>query len=585
MIRPIIFVICFAFIGLSVLGDGPQDNIPEKVRPVPPVGIEVPNATFAELKKGVVELRNEIDGMRKSLAKSPALLAFLPDVEIFANSVYYALRYNEFYSEKEFEVARKHLQQGRERAKLLREGKTPWNTETGLVVRGYVSKIDGSVQPYGLVVPKTHSPTTAIQHRLDVWFHGRGEKLTELNFIEGRQKDPGQFTPANAFVLHPYGRYCNANHFAGEIDTFEAIEHIRKHYPIDVNRVAVRGFSMGGAACWNFAVHYPGLWAAAAPGAGFSETPEFLRVFQGETIKPNEWEKKLLRWYDCTDWAGNLFNCPTVAYSGENDKQKQAADIMAEAMLRENLQLVHIIGPKTGHSYHPDAKAEINRRIDTILAKGRDPFPRHVKLTTYTLRYNTVRWLTIDSLEQHWEQARVTAEVFERNLSRDAVVHTKNVDAFTLSIPAAPRCSRTNRGRATSARSMANGACFCIRSLKRGCASNMACKARSTMRSWTSSSWSSRPGSPSTTRSASGSKRSTPTPSITGASSSAASSSRSMTQTSMKSGSPARTSSCGATLKATRCSRRSGIGCPSNGTQKTASSRGRRMTQDITCRC
>jgi len=31
----------------------------------------------------------------------------------------------------------------------------------------------------------------------------------------------------------------------------------------------VRGFSMGGAACWNFAVHYPGLWAAAAPGALF----------------------------------------------------------------------------------------------------------------------------------------------------------------------------------------------------------------------------------------------------------------------------------------------------------------------------
>jgi hypothetical protein len=367
-------------------------------------------------------------------------------VQIYYNAVHYALKYDEFYDVKEVAVAKKLLQQGHDRAKSLRDGKAPWNTSTGLIVRGYRSKIDGSVQPYGLVVPSTYQAGTGLHHRLDLWFHGRGEKLTELNFVEGRSKDPGQFTPANAFVLHPYGRYCNANHFAGEVDTFEAVEHARKHYPIDTNRISVRGFSMGGAACWNFAVHYPGLWASAAPGAGFSETPEFLRVFQGETLKLNDWQKKLLHWYDCTDWAGNLFNLPTVAYSGEIDKQKQAADIMGEAMLRDGLRLTHIIGPKTGHSYHPDSKIEINRRIDGIVAKGRDPFPKKVRMVTYTLRYNAVRWLAIDSLDQHWQESRVTAEVFERNLNRDAVVHTKNVTAFTLSIPPG-HCPFENRAK------------------------------------------------------------------------------------------------------------------------------------------
>lgn len=431
--------IAFMAAALLIVGiahaDGPQDNDPNNVRPVPAPGIPIPEKTYSELKKAVVDFRNEVADLRKSLATKPALLQFMPDVEIFANSAYYALRYNEFYSEKEFDIARKHMQQGRERAKLLREGKTPWNTDTGLIVRGYQSKIDGSVQPYGLIVPKSYNPNSPYQHRLDIWFHGRGEKLTELNFIEGRQKDVGQFAPPHAFVLHPYGRYCNANHFAGEIDTFEAMDHVRKHYAIDVNRISVRGFSMGGAACWNFAVHYPGLWAAAAPGAGFSETPEFLRVFQKETIKPNEWEKKLLHWYDCTDWAANLYNLPTVAYSGENDSQKQAADIMAQAMLRERLDLVHVIGPKTGHSYHPDAKVEINRRIDSIVAKGRDPLPLKLHLTTYMLRYNKVHWLTIDSLEEHWERADVYAEIFEGKSPRTIVVRTKNVNAFTLSIP------------------------------------------------------------------------------------------------------------------------------------------------------
>ncbi len=61
-------------------------------------------------------------------------------------------------------------------------------------------------------------PNTPHRFRLDVWCHGRGEKLSELNFINGRQTSRGEFTPPNAFVLHPYGRYCNANKFAGEID-------------------------------------------------------------------------------------------------------------------------------------------------------------------------------------------------------------------------------------------------------------------------------------------------------------------------------------------------------------------------------
>lgn len=434
MKRPGMFVACLFFVVGAGLADGPQDNIVEKVRPVPAPGIKGPVETLADLHKGVFDLGHEIDDLRKSLAKKPALLEFLPDVQIYYNAVHYALKYDEFYAPGEFAVARKLLQQGHERAKQLRAGQTPWNTATGLVVRGYRSKIDDSVQPYGLVVPASYK-AGSVHHRLDLWFHGRGEKLTELNFIEGRSKDPGQFTPPHAFVLHPYGRYCNAHHFAGEIDTFEAIAHARKHYPIDVNRISVRGFSMGGAACWNFAVHYPGLWAAAAPGAGFSETPEFLRVFQKETIKPNAWEKKLLHWYDCTDWAGNLYNLPTVAYSGENDSQKQAADIMGEAMKREGLSLVHIIGPKTGHTYHPGSKVEINRRIDSIVAKGRSSLPRKVHLTTYTLRYNNVRWLTIDSLAEHWERADATAEIFDGKSPRNAVVRTKNVYAFTLAIP------------------------------------------------------------------------------------------------------------------------------------------------------
>ena len=62
----------------------------------------------------------------------------------------------------------------------FRPSPSPWTTATGLVVRGYLSKIDGSVQPYGLVVPPTYQANSPYEHRLDIWCHGRGEKLTEL---------------------------------------------------------------------------------------------------------------------------------------------------------------------------------------------------------------------------------------------------------------------------------------------------------------------------------------------------------------------------------------------------------------------
>ena len=91
-----------------------------------------------------------------------------------------------------FEIgrAKELLRQGQARADALAQGQAPWATATGLVVRGYVSKIDQSVQPYGLVIPETYSPKLPYRWRLDTWFHGRSETLSEVNFLSERQRDP-----------------------------------------------------------------------------------------------------------------------------------------------------------------------------------------------------------------------------------------------------------------------------------------------------------------------------------------------------------------------------------------------------------
>ncbi len=208
---------------------------------LPPPGITIPDTDRQELSAGVAALRKDIHALAEELNAKSRFLELLPDIEIFHKSVEWALRYDEFFDARQVAFAKTLLQQGSERAQQLRAGQTPWLEATGLVVRGYRSKLDGSVQPYGLVIPATWKGTDAKTSRLLVWLAGRNEKRTELAFLDERESSPGQFTPADTIALHPYGRFCNATKFAGEVDVFEAMDAVRAHYPIDSSQRVASG--------------------------------------------------------------------------------------------------------------------------------------------------------------------------------------------------------------------------------------------------------------------------------------------------------------------------------------------------------
>jgi len=415
-----------------LLADGAGDNDPANVRRLPKPGVEPSAEQRQQLEAGLSALRQAMERIPRD---APAIVRLLPDIEIYYKAVDDALHYQEFFTPQEIDEGVKLLRVGRERAEQLAEGKSPWASATGLVVRGYRSRIDGSVQPYGLVVPASYTDRGPGRFRLDLWFHGRGETLSENNFIRDRSANVGTFAPPDTIVLHPYGRYNNAFKFAGEVDVLEALDSVRERYRVDDDRISARGFSMGGAAAWQFAVHYSDRWFAANPGAGFSETPEFLRSFQKQTLDPTPFEKRLWHWYDCTDWALNLKHCPTIAYSGDQDIQKQAADIMAEALRQEGIELRHVIGVNTGHSYSQGARLEVERRLASLSETGRNRFPSRIDFVTYTLKYNRMHWLTIDGLIEHWTKARVTAEI-EATGAKQLRLQTDNVTALTVNFAA-----------------------------------------------------------------------------------------------------------------------------------------------------
>lgn len=210
---------------------------------------------------------------------------------------------------------------------------------------------------------------------------------------------------------------------------FEALTDVQKRYSIDADRVVMRGFSMGGASAWQFATHHADKWVAASPGAGFSETAEFSRAFGPNKTPPPWYEQTLWHWYDSIDYAVNLTQLPTVAYNGDMDGQKQAADRMQDALAKENMTLTRVIGKNMGHGYTKEGKEEINAFIDPFVAKGRVNLPQKIRFTTWTLRYNRMNWLIVTGLEQHWKRARVDAEL---TAPRTVTLKTENVTSLFL---------------------------------------------------------------------------------------------------------------------------------------------------------
>src|SRR5207249_4162983 len=68
------------FIPLLVQADGPADNLPDKVRRIPPPGIKISEADRAEMENGVAALDKEIESLRGELKGKPMLLDLLSDV-------------------------------------------------------------------------------------------------------------------------------------------------------------------------------------------------------------------------------------------------------------------------------------------------------------------------------------------------------------------------------------------------------------------------------------------------------------------------------------------------------------------------
>ncbi len=400
--------------------------------PPPPFAPDA--ATRKSIEEKTQRLGKLVEFLRKQSVRDPALA----DVEIYHKAAQMIVRHNEFYHKDAATWTLKTLDAGMIRASQLAQGESPWFHQLGQdVVRAYRSRIDGSVQPYAVCYPADYGKDPRKKWRTDIVLHGRDTTISEAKFLA--QHDGTKPAPKEQdFIrIDIYGRGNNAYRWAGETDVFEAMESFHfvermlgRESLLDLQRVVLRGFSMGGAGTWHLGLHHPSRWCVLGPGAGFTTTHGYIAKLPD--VLP-EYQEKCLRIYDAVNYVENVFDVPVVAYGGAKDPQLQAAQNIEVRLKPLGLSMTHLIAPELAHSFPPEwqRKAEAEYAKFAGPEKGRAEYPPRIRFVTYTLRYPVCAWVELLGLDRHYEKARVEAEKSDTGF----IVKTENVRSLRLQLP------------------------------------------------------------------------------------------------------------------------------------------------------
>ena len=306
----------------------------------------------------------------------------------------------------------------------------PWK-DSGLKgkIDSYVSKMDGQKRSYGICATsdsRTPKPLIVVVSPGATDDVGPNEIRMAEQYAWYAKKNSRECVVLRSTGRGPGSVYQNY----GELDVLEGIEDVVAKYPIDRDRISVTGFSMGGAATWYLASHYPELFAAAAPMAGYCD----YRLWEkpgGSTFPMQPWEEPSWQQRSAAFLVGNFEHTPLWIVHGEWDRSVRGGVPVVHS--REMVKLLKAKGfdvrytevQKTGHTAPQEVFEEV---VTWMTQQTKQRHPKHVSLTTYDLRHNQNYWVTADQLQTYGQRSSIDA-------TRDGgavVVKTENVRALSV---------------------------------------------------------------------------------------------------------------------------------------------------------
>lgn len=178
-------------------------------------------------------------------------------------------------------------------------------TKTGIQRRAYRSKIDNTLQPYSVKIPKSIAPGK--KYPLLVFLHGSG--MDDRQVLTEKEADP----LINFIEFAPFGR-GTSNAFStdhAQDDIREAIDDVIAHYPVDTDRIILAGFSMGGYGVYRTFYENPKIFRALAV---FSGHPDLANKCGIPGKHPNFLDERYLKPFEGVQififHGGHDKNCP-----------------------------------------------------------------------------------------------------------------------------------------------------------------------------------------------------------------------------------------------------------------------------------
>jgi dienelactone hydrolase len=392
------------------------------------------SAFLAELKP----MQDQLDALR---AAPNVSLDRWADAQIFVKGVVWALDFGPVADARSRGLVKYGLKRARERVDALAAGRQPWTERRGRTVRGFISAVDGSAQPYCVIVPKEYDPAKPM--RLHVVLHGStpATGIGELLFLEAADGgDAGVPTvPETPYIeLSPMGRLGeNSYRFEGETDVDEAIEAVCRDYNIDRSRIVLRGHSLGGVGTWALGLKRPDRWVAIGPGAGpvdtlvFSNSPweHFVRL---APLTP--WQETMLHQVDAIDYTANAGMVPVVATMGDKDPYFSSHLLIEKAFAKEGIPFNGLVDRGAGHGITQAVFQEHINRLDELAVRGSDPFPKHIRFVTWTLKFSRCRWIEVLGMDEHYKRAEIDARIDSDGSI--TVAQPQNITRFAIYPPA-----------------------------------------------------------------------------------------------------------------------------------------------------
>ncbi|MBI5021573.1 MAG: prolyl oligopeptidase family serine peptidase [Ignavibacteriales bacterium] len=149
----------------------------------------------------------------------------------------------------------------------------------------FISKIDGSVQYYGInpAVGSNKEKFTALFLSL----HGAG--------VDAVNQSGSYYPKTWGHIVAPTNRRPYGYNWEewGRLDAMETMEIVKQRYRIDENRIYLTGHSMGGHGVWHIGSLFPDKFAAIGPSAGWISFWTYR--FRGQNVLDTTDIRKMIR--------------------------------------------------------------------------------------------------------------------------------------------------------------------------------------------------------------------------------------------------------------------------------------------------